>query len=129
MSIIDQSAINVLAENIMKNINRAVYAEINALTPSFQTWVDCQATIACDETVYDGFKVVDEYRLCLSDYVNCKFDYWHSCYEEHNYDKDCSKYDESGHFYDCYWDNINCEDKSWHNCKWFNKDCHLCESC
>ena len=50
-----------------------------------------------------------------------KFQEWLNCYEE-TY-QICGDADQHSAYYDCYWDNVECEDKFWHDCYWFSEDC------
>ena len=47
------------------------------------------------------------------------FEEWIGCYEK---DGDTCGANHS-EYYDCYWNNQNCEDPSWHNCYWYSEGC------
>ena len=55
-----------------------------------------------------------------------RFQEWLDCYEA-TYDVCDEDWYQHSEYYDCYWENIGCEDAYWHDCYWYYEDCEWME--
>lgn len=54
------------------------------------------------------------------------FQEWLDCYES-SYDSCGDNWTQHSAYYECYWNNVGCEDRFWHDCYWYNETCEWME--
>ena len=89
--------------------------------------------IEYNDCYYHGEGCTDVERRfysCYKDNVGCPglptendFEEWLDCVAEADGNTD-ECYDDDGAFWECYWNNNNCEDDKWYDCFWYGLNCN-----